>query len=56
MQALRSEKEIQQAILVLEGDKKALMDMPEVPLTYKRMISVESRIDELRWVLGEIDY
>ena len=56
MGEMRSKREIREAIAVLEGDKSVLMDMPEVPLTYRRMISVESRIDELLWVIGEKDY
>ena len=53
---MRGERQIREAIAVLEVDKTALMDIAEVPLTFQRMISVKARIDELKWVLGEIEY
>ncbi|MFC5930872.1 hypothetical protein [Cryobacterium melibiosiphilum] len=50
---MRSEKEIRDAIEALEGDRQALLDLPDDALHARRMISVTSRIDELKWTLGD---
>lgn len=53
---MRTEKDIRDAIVVLEDDRQALLDMGATQIVEHRLVSVESRLDELKWVLGEKDY